>query len=80
MRHPAYKIIEVINKDGIRTEKVASKELMFKCDAERVINWKNRNDAVFLDANNSHYWMVADKDHHPVSIPRLSKLPKGGLK
>lgn len=62
MRHPAYKIIEVRIKDGIRTEEVVSKELMFKCDAERVVNWKNRNDAVFLDANNSHYWQVINKN------------------
>lgn len=62
MRHPQYKIIEVNIKDGIRTEKVVSKELMSKCDAERVVKWKNQTDAVFLDADNSHYWQIVNKN------------------
>ena len=80
MRHPAYKIIEVRIKDGIRTEEVVSKQLMFKCDAERVARYMNGKDATYNDINNSHYWMVADKDHHPVSMPRLSNLPRGDIK
>lgn len=62
MRHPAYKVIEVRIKDGIRTEEVVSKELMFKCDAERVVNWKNRTDATTIDYDNAHFWQVIRKD------------------
>lgn len=61
-RHPEYKIIEVKIKDGIRSEEVVSKELMYKCDAQRVVDWKNRTDATFIDADNSHYWQVIRKD------------------
>lgn len=61
-RHPEYKIIEVRIKDGERSEKVVSKELMYKCDAQRVVDWKNRTDATFIDSDNKHYWQVIRKD------------------
>lgn len=61
-RHPEYKIIEVRIENGERSEKVVSKELMYKCDAERVVNWKNRADAVSIDFDNSHFWQVVRKD------------------
>ena len=62
MTHPKYKIIEVNIKDGVRTEEVVSKELMYKCDATRVVNWKNREDATYIDYDNQHYWQVIHKD------------------
>lgn len=59
MTHPKYQIIEVRIKDGIRTEEVVSKELMFKCDAERVVKYKNAHDAVFNE-DFEQYWIVSE--------------------
>lgn len=61
-RHPEYKIIEVYIKEGVRSEKVVSKELMYKCDAEMVVNWKNRTDATAINYDNAHFWQVIRKD------------------
>ena len=58
MTHPKYQIVEVRVKDGNRSEEVVSKELMFKCDAERVVNYKNKQDSYCPDFDNMHYWMI----------------------
>lgn len=61
-RHPEYKIIEVKIENGERSERVVTKGLMYKCDAQRVVNWKNRTDATFIDSDNKHFWQVIRKD------------------
>lgn len=61
-RHPEYKIIEVRIENGGRSEKFVSKELMYKCDAQRVVNWKNRTDATVINYDNAHFWQVIRKD------------------
>ena len=57
MRHPKYMITLVNKKNGVETREVVSKELMFKCDAERVVNYYNKKDSVFND-NGDGFWYV----------------------
>lgn len=64
--HPKYKIMEVDIRDGKKTENIVSKYLMYKCDAVRVVKYKNSHDATFNDDNNQHFWLVVDKSHNPV--------------
>jgi hypothetical protein len=63
MRHPKYQIREITVRKNVYPKEtlnnVASKELMFKCDAERVVEYKNKHDAVFND-DIEKYWIVAE--------------------
>lgn len=63
MRHPKYQIREITVRKNVYPKEtlnnVASKELMFKCDAERVVEYKNKHDAVFNE-DIEKYWIVAE--------------------
>ena len=74
MRHPRFKIMEINIENGIRTEKIWSKSLMFKNDAARIMNFLNKKNAEFTDVNNSHYWVVVDKNHNTVLTQRIREI------
>lgn len=57
MRHPKYQIVSVLVKDGKQLEEVVSKSLMFKCDAERVVNYYNKTDST-INKDGSGYWYI----------------------
>ncbi len=57
MRHPKYQIVQVSETNGVRKEEVVSKELMFKCDAERVTNYYNRTNSC-INKNGNGYWYI----------------------
>lgn len=57
MRHPKYQIVQVLETNGVRKEEVVSKELMFKCDAERVVNYYNKTDST-INKNGNGYWYI----------------------
>ena len=63
MVHPKYQIRETIFRKNVYPKEtwnnVVSKELMFKCDAERVVNYKNKHDAVFNE-DFEQYWVVSE--------------------
>ena len=63
MRHPKYQIREITVRKNVYPQEtwnnVVSKELMFKCDAERVVNYKNKHDAVFNE-DIEQYWVVSE--------------------
>lgn len=59
MRHPKFQIIQVEETIKGVTKKVVSKELMFKCDAERVVNYKNAHDAITREGYHL-YWCVQE--------------------
>ncbi len=61
MTHPKYKIVKVTIENGERREEVVSKELMFKCDAQRVVNYKNSVDQIRTD-NLEVWWQIEHKD------------------
>ena len=42
MVHPKYKIIQITENKNNITEETVSKQLMFKCDAERIVNYQNQ--------------------------------------
>ena len=60
MRHPKYQMIAVTRLNGKDTEEVVSKELMFKCDAERCVNWLNSQNSVFFDDGDGYWYYVAE--------------------
>ena len=64
---PKYKIIEITIKDGVETQKTFSKELMYKGDAERAVEYQNKNWATFTP-NYSNYWVVMNKEYELNSI------------
>ena len=59
MRHPRFQIVQVEGTIEGATKKVVSKELMFKCDAERVVNYKNAHDAIIRKDYYS-YWVIQE--------------------
>lgn len=63
MIHPKYQIREITVRKTVYPvetwDNVVSKELMFKCDAERVVNYKNKHDAVFNEQIEK-YWIVSE--------------------
>ena len=74
MLHPQFKIMEINVKNGIRTETIWSKELMFKNDAARIMNFLNKKNAEYADVDNAHYWNVVDKDHNVVLTQRIREI------
>lgn len=59
MRHPKFQIIQVEEVSKAVSKKVVSKELMFKCDAERVVNYKNAHDAIIRE-DYRLYWYIQE--------------------
>lgn len=63
MTHPKYQIREITVRKNVYPKEtwsnVVSKELMFKCDAERVVKYKNAHDAVFNE-DFEQYWIVSE--------------------
>ena len=74
MRHPQFKIMEINVKNGIRTQTIWSKELMFKNDAARIMGFLNRKNAEYTDVDNAHYWNVVDKNHNVVLTQRIREI------
>ena len=74
MTHPQFKIMEIVMDNGKRTETIWSKSLMFKNDAARIMNFLNKKNAEFTDVNNSHYWVVVDKNHNTVLTQRIRDI------
>lgn len=63
MTNPKYQIRRVTIRKNVYPKEtwneVVSKELMFKCDAERYVNYMNKNDAIFNE-DMEQYWLVAE--------------------
>ena len=74
MTHPQFKIMEIVMNNGERTEAIWSKSLMFKNDAARIMNFLNKKNAEFTDVNNSHYWVVVDKNHNTVLTQHIREI------
>lgn len=65
MTHPKYQIVAINKKNGeIKSVEVVSKELMFKCDAERFCNYYNKNDATFNDYDNAYFFAIREYKKH----------------
>lgn len=59
MIHPKYKIVQVVETNENTTTETVSKQLMFKCDAERVVKYQNQNWAI-MKPDYKLYWVVEE--------------------